>query len=148
MTREEAIKWMEETIQDAEGLLDKCSPALKEEVLEQNEVFKIAISALRSVSREQELEAENKGLKERIVNWRKYMAPTREQVEKVWRSEWIHPHWSNDVHCMDCKRCGKEAYHRLFRGVRDYYLFCPHCGAPLTDEAVEMVMDRLEAVFQ
>lgn len=48
MTREEAIKWMEETIQDAEGLLDKCSPALKEEVLEQNEVFKIAISALRS----------------------------------------------------------------------------------------------------
>ena len=48
MIREEAIKWMEETIQDAEGLLDKCSPALKEEVLEQNEVFKIAISALRS----------------------------------------------------------------------------------------------------
>ena len=47
MTREEAIKWMEETIQDAEGLLDKCSPALKEEVLKQNEVFKIAISALR-----------------------------------------------------------------------------------------------------
>lgn len=48
MKIEEAIKWMEETIQDAEGLLDKCSPALKEEVLEQNEVFKIAISALRS----------------------------------------------------------------------------------------------------
>lgn len=48
MTREEAIKWMEETIQDAGELLDKCSPALKEEVLEQNEVFKIAISALRS----------------------------------------------------------------------------------------------------
>lgn len=48
MTREEAIKWMEETIQDAEGLLDKCSPALKEEVLKQNEVFKIAISVLRS----------------------------------------------------------------------------------------------------
>lgn len=49
MKIEEAIKWMEETIQDAEGLLDKCSPALKEEVLEQNEVFKIAISALRSM---------------------------------------------------------------------------------------------------
>lgn len=48
MTREEAIKWMEETIQDAGELLDKCSPVLKEEVLEQNEVFKIAISALRS----------------------------------------------------------------------------------------------------
>lgn len=56
------IERMEETIQDAEGLLDKCSPALKEEVLEQNEVFKIAISALRSVS--------------------------REQVEMAWRGEW------------------------------------------------------------
>ena len=48
MTREEAIEWMEETIQDAEKLLDKCSSELKEEILEQNEVFKIAISALRS----------------------------------------------------------------------------------------------------
>ena len=53
MTREEAIEWMEETIQDAEKLLDKCSPELKEEILEQNEVFKIAISALRPISREQ-----------------------------------------------------------------------------------------------
>ena len=26
-------------------------------------------------------------------------------------------------------------------------LFCPHCGRPLTDEAVEMVMDRMEAVY-
>lgn len=49
MKIEEAIEWMEETIQDAEGLLDKCSPALKEEVLEQNEVFKIALTALRSM---------------------------------------------------------------------------------------------------
>lgn len=147
MTREEAIEILKNggwwdlliPITTIEGRSD-------EDKLHQ--AIDMAISALRSVSREQELEAENKGLKERIVNWRKYMAPTREQVEKVWRSEWIHPHWSNDVHCMDCKRCGKEAYHRLFRGVRDYYLFCPHCGAPLTDEAVEMVMDRLEAVFQ
>lgn len=22
--------------------------------------------------------------------------------------------------------------------------FCPHCGAPMTDEAVDMVMERLE----
>lgn len=54
MKIEEAIKWMEETIQDAEGLLDKCSPALKEEVLEQNEVFKIAITALRSMQEDGE----------------------------------------------------------------------------------------------
>lgn len=49
MTREEAIKWMEETIQDAEEFFDKCSPELREDVLKQNEVFKIAITALRSM---------------------------------------------------------------------------------------------------
>lgn len=70
----------------------------------------------------------------------------REKVEKVWMGEWTHPHWSNDVSCADCKRCGKEAYHQLYHGVQDYYNFCPHCGAPMTDEAVEMVTDRLEAL--
>ena len=150
MTREEAIKWMEETIQDAEGLLDKCSPALKEEVLEQNEVFKIAISALRSVSREQELEAENKGLKERIVNWRKYMAPTREQVEKVFPGCRSCKSCRSCVFCinnlkdMPCKKCDPNAE----CVVTEYKPsnFCPVCGKPLTDEAVEMVMERLEVV--
>ena len=70
----------------------------------------------------------------------------REQVEKVWRGEWTHPHWSNDVSCADCKRCVKEAYHQLYHGVQDYYNFCPHCGAPMTDEAVEMVMERMEVL--
>lgn len=40
-----------------------------------HQAIDMAITALRSVSREQELEAENKELKERIVNWRKYMPP-------------------------------------------------------------------------
>ena len=26
--------------------------------------------------------------------------------------------------------------------------FCPACGAPMTDEAVEMVMERLEALHE
>lgn len=26
------------------------------------------------------------------------------------------------------------------------YIFCPSCGCPLTDEAVQMVMERLEAL--
>ena len=41
---------------------------------------------------------------------------SREQVKKVCRGEWVYPHWTNDVHCMDCKRCGKESYHRFFVG--------------------------------
>ena len=154
MTREEAIKWMEETIQDAEGLLDKCSPALKEEVLEQNEVFKIAISALRSVSREQELEAENKGLEERIVNWWKYMAPTREQVEKAWRGEWLN--FYNDFSTAECSKCGElfevspdeTPKEEFFKAFKEFYHFCPSCGASMTDEAVQMVMERLEALYE
>nr|DAM04356.1 MAG TPA: RNA polymerase subunit [Caudoviricetes sp.] len=25
--------------------------------------------------------------------------------------------------------------------------FCPRCGSPLTDEAVEMVMERMEVIW-
>ena len=62
---------------------------------------------------------------------------SREQVEKVWRGEWIeyeHPH----IIC--CSRCDYGT------GPKEKTRFCPHCGAPMTDEAVEMVMERLEAL--
>lgn len=131
MTREEAIKWMEETIQDAEGLLDKCSPALKEEVLEQNEVFKIAISALRSVS--------------------------REQVDKLWRGEW---EWFDEEigtfldgyerewgwRCGKCSHVLPDEYDDP--DLTPKLLFCPNCGAPMSDEAMQMVMERLEALYE
>ena len=29
----------------------------------------------------------------------------------------------------------------------EQFLFCPKCGKPLTDEAVDMVMERLEALY-
>lgn len=121
MTREEAIKWMEETIQDAEGLLDKCSPALKEEVLEQNEVFKIAITALRSVS--------------------------REQVEKAWKGNWKFEPDVYDSATYVCSKCGEPW--TLIDGtpVENNMNFCPNCGAALTDEAVQMVMKRLEEIL-
>ena len=104
-----------------------------------HQAIDMAISALRSVSREQELEAENKELKERIVNWRKYMAPTREQVEKVWRNEWIEDEYS-------FSRCSLCSYEQEEPELITQ--FCANCGAAMTDEAVQMVMERLEAVFQ
>ena len=65
---------------------------------------------------------------------------SREQVEKVWRGEWEHPGYYDDggsfVH--DCSKCNTPS--------TDEYWFCPFCGAPMTDEAVEMVMERLEAL--
>lgn len=30
---------------------------------------------------------------------------------------------------------------------KERFLFCPKCGKPLTDEAVEMMMERLEALY-
>ena len=64
--------------------------------------------------------------------------PTREQVEKVWRGEWKPFRSTHAGTIQYCFRCGIGNPHRTE--------FCPHCGAPMTDEAVDMVMERLEAL--
>ena len=71
------------------------------------EAFRMAISALRPVS--------------------------REQVEKVWRGQWID--CSNGWMCSRCENDNTYAKP-----------FCPSCGAAMTDEAVDIVMKRLEAL--
>ena len=58
---------------------------------------------------------------------------TREQVEKAWRGEWID--CSNGWMCSRCEHDNTYAKP-----------FCPNCGAPMTDKAVDMVMERLEEV--
>ena len=86
------------------------------------EALKIAISALRPAS--------------------------REQVKKVWPG------------CPYCKEDG-EGYVQKFGAysIQNGELttghckpqkikFCPHCSRPLTDEAVEMVMERLEVLYE
>ena len=63
---------------------------------------------------------------------------SREQVEKVWRA-----HWNESVHLggfVYCSRCGYNALEA------NNYTFCPKCGSPFTDEAVEITMQRLEAL--
>ena len=62
---------------------------------------------------------------------------SRERVEKVWRGEWIDTRESSkDVPTCMCSRCT-----RVVVGLESK--FCPDCGAPMTDKAVEMVMERL-----
>ena len=76
---------------------------------------------------------------------------SREQVEKVWRGEWI---WDNDekvgtiegspIKSSTCSACGNWLV-----GSDEYDCsghFCPACGRAMTDEAVEMVMERMEAL--
>ena len=64
---------------------------------------------------------------------------SREQVERM-RGEWKHylpPLGAGDVQCR-CTRCGRTPDVET--------PFCAWCGAPMTDEAVQMVMERLEAL--
>ena len=59
---------------------------------------------------------------------------SREQVEKVWRG---------------CEKCnGAGEYSRYAENLTKILLakYCPHCGRPLTDKAVDMVMERMEAL--
>ena len=72
---------------------------------------------------------------------------SREQVEKVWRGEWGEEPYSTKsernriIHSKKCicSVCNKS-------NGRKKENFCPSCGAPMTDEAVEMVMERMEAL--
>ena len=75
--------------------------------------------------------------------------PTREQVEKVWRGEWMG---SADGYAdgelvydtWECSHCGYVIDEEDDPDMLPQ--FCPKCYAAMTDEAVEMVMERREAL--
>jgi hypothetical protein len=70
---------------------------------------------------------------------------SRERIEKVWRGEWMaFDECSNEG--VYCKRCKKKVYRIEYANEKMRPPFCPSCGAPMTDEALEMVMERLEAL--
>ena len=72
---------------------------------------------------------------------------SREQVEKVWRGEWMAlDECSNEG--VYCKRCKKKVYRIEYANEKMRSPFCPACGAAQTDEAVQMVMERLEALHE
>ena len=59
---------------------------------------------------------------------------SRERVEKVWRG---------------CEKCnGAGEYSRYAENLTKILLakYCPYCGRPLTDEAVDILWKRLEEV--
>ena len=106
MTREEAIEHFKMKVSARE--------AIGNDIGTDYEAYKIALSALRPVN--------------------------REQVEKVWRGEWKHylpPLGAGNIQCR-CTKCGRTPDVET--------PFCAWCGAPMADEAVQMVMERLEAL--
>ena len=126
MTREEAIEYAESKKMRLEALVynDDCKYGNYAMYSGELSFVNAALTALRPVS--------------------------REQVEKVWpgcrsckscRSCVFSVHAIKD---MPCKKCDPNV-----EGVLTEYKpskFCPVCGKPLTDEAVEMVMERMEAL--
>lgn len=121
MTREEAIVYFESLLKRFEEMREtETSYWGKAHTETTIEATRLALTALRPVS--------------------------KEQVEKVWRGEWNYSHTTETDHfaVVKCSKCGHEAF-AIALYVKDEN-FCPHCGAPMTDEAVQMVMERLEAL--
>ena len=121
MTRGEAIAILQEKYDYCKSFYDLAARPKEDyaETAQYLQALQVALSALRPVS--------------------------REQVEKVWRGE-----WNQDEHGrVVCNRCGSMTAigtENALHNAKKYDRFCFYCGAPMTDEAVEMVMERLEAL--
>lgn len=72
---------------------------------------------------------------------------TREQVEKVWPG------------CVVCKNAKyvtgavsavapHDVNHEIETDAEGDFDFCPVCGRPLTDEAVDMMLKRMEEIYK
>lgn len=125
MTREEIIKEYEMAVEGGELI----APFMGEDVKKAYEMLKAGLSALRPI--------------------------TREQVERVGRAEWewydeeigsplegVEREWG--WRCSKCKVVLPDDFDDPDNPPA--MRFCPNCGAPMTDKAVDMVMNRLEVM--
>ena len=129
MTREEAIVLFEKQLTAAQVVLDSgfgSNPGENDSLYRRRkEMAEIALTALRPVS--------------------------REQVEKVWRGEWMG---SADGYAdgelvydtWECSHCGYVIDEEDDPDMLPQ--FCPKCYAAMTDKAVEMVMERMEELHE
>ena len=65
---------------------------------------------------------------------------TREQVEKVWGGEWEEERFAGEHEGWQHRECGRHSTEKT--------KWCPKCGKAMTDEAAQMVMERLEALYE
>ena len=125
MTKEEAITYLQEKYDYCKSFYDLAAHPEEDypEMTKYLQALQIALSALRPI--------------------------TREQVEMV-RGEWIDidgekvpvDKYGQPFGWAMCSACGE------YLTASDEYPcighFCPNCGAPMTDKAVDMVMERMK----
>ena len=138
MTRAEAIKQIESLFEHCKAMMTSDEPVWSQDC----EALKVALFALRG--------------------------PTREQVEMVWKpckvcngKTTLYQHTNTTKLFMntfgkattlvtECNACPPYA-DCCMKGISANSAFrisyCPECGRPLTDKAVDMVMERLEALY-
>lgn len=118
MTKEEIIQEYENAV-IANGL---AAAAGSGEAARSYELFKAGLSALRPVS------------------W--------ERVEKAWKAQDDSPNEKGQwFHCTNCDYgCDDYYSNNEIQMPNNNFQFCPCCGKAVTDEAVQMVMERLEAL--
>ena len=129
MTREEAIVYFESLLKRFEEMREtETSYWGKAHTETTIEATRLALTALRPVSREQ------------VEKMRGVWIPVRESEITGWD---LALAGYDPIGGYVCSQCKTEAA----LDCNDEFAlgnFCPHCGAPMTDEAVEMVMERLE----
>ena len=133
MTREGAIAVLEESKRQNEIMKDNpsifwASHQMADGVKNAERriaALDLALTALRPVSREQAETVWGVGAWETVAD---------EGFVDTMGRQVFH------LHCPVCDFFWRETGHKK------YFRFCPHCGAAQTDEAVEMVMERMEAL--
>ena len=75
--------------------------------------------------------------------------PTREMVEKM-RGEWTIGEPDVLGVPIHCNKCGWGSDHADLHKWMEYngHFFCGHCGAPMTDEAVDMILERWKEALE
>ena len=100
------------------------------------EAIKILVRAQRGLIATALSEYEHKMIEALEMALSALRGPTREQVEKVWKGEWEEERFAGEHEGWQHRECGRHSTEKT--------KWCPKCGKAMTDEAVDMVMERMK----